>query len=201
MPFEPLVTGAIETTLNRLIADSPTHQQQVARLKGKVIVVHIQEFDRRLVFVFSHQIDVLSHYEAEPDCYLSLKLSVLPELKDHANITKLIKQDKLVLDGDIQLAQKFSQLMTAIKPDPEEWLSRLIGDVLAHTVVQGVKGQMKWLKSSAERQQRKLSTVLIEEWKVAPNPLEIAHFCDQVDEVSGKAGVLEQRIARLMEKA
>lgn len=82
---------------------------------------------------------MLGNYEGQPDCYLSLNLSVLPELRDQANITRLIKQDKLELEGDIQLAQKFSQLMTDCKPDIEEWLSRVTGDVVAHTLVQGTK--------------------------------------------------------------
>ncbi|MCF7355714.1 SCP2 domain-containing protein [Vibrio sp. CK2-1] len=200
MPFEPLVTGIIETTLNRLILDAPEHQKQVARLKGKVIKVHIQELDRQLIFVFSHQVDVLSHYEAEPDCYLSLKLAVLPELKDQSNITRLIKQDKLVLEGDIQLAQKFSQLMTDIKPDPEEWLSRATGDIVAHTVVQSAKSQAEWLKQGLQNQQRRLGTVVTQEWQIAPNALEVAYFCDQVDELAGSVSVIEQRLERLVAK-
>lgn len=200
MPFEPLVTGIIETTLNRLIIDAPEHQKQVSRLKGKVIKVHLQELDRQLIFVFSHQVDVLSHYEAEPDCYLSLKLAVLPELKDQSNITRLIKQDKLVLEGDIQLAQKFSQLMTDIKPDPEEWLSRATGDVIAHTIVQGTKSQAESLKQGLLNQQRRLSTVVTHEWQITPSALEIAYFCDQVDELAGSVSVIEQRLDRLVAK-
>lgn len=200
MPFEPLVTGVIETTLNRLILDAPEYQQQVVRLKGKVISVHLQELDRQLVFVFSHQLDVLSHYEAKPDCYLSLTLSVLPELKDQSNITRLIKQDKLVLEGDIQLAQKFSQLINDIKPDPEEWLSRVTGDIVAHTVVQGAKNQTEWLKKGLQGQQKKLGTVLTQEWQVAPNALEVAYFCDQVDELASSLSLIEQRLERLVVK-
>lgn len=139
MPFESLVTGIIETSLNRLINDDPQHQKQVSRLKGKVIRVHLQEPNTQFIFVFSHQVDVLSQYEGPLDCDLSFKLAVLPELKGQVNITQLIKQDKLLLDGDMQLAQKFSQLLFDIKPDPEEWLSRVTGDVVAHTVVQGAK--------------------------------------------------------------
>ncbi|MCV5224257.1 SCP2 sterol-binding domain-containing protein, partial [Escherichia coli] len=87
-------------------------------------------------------------------CYLSLNLSVLPELRDQANITRLIKQDKLELEGDIQLAQKFSQLMTDCKPDIEEWLSRVTGDVVAHTLVQGTKNVGGFFVSQAEKHQR-----------------------------------------------
>ncbi|MEF1215742.1 SCP2 sterol-binding domain-containing protein, partial [Vibrio alginolyticus] len=111
MPFEPLITAVIETSLNTLIKDDPALGRRLARLKGQVIQVHLKEINKTLTFVFSQQIDVLGHYEGQPNCYLSLNLSVLPELRDQANITRLIKQDKLELEGDIQLAQKFSQLM------------------------------------------------------------------------------------------
>ncbi|MCF7363535.1 hypothetical protein C1N32_13445 [Vibrio diazotrophicus] len=200
MPFEPLVTAVIETSLNTLIKDDPNLGRRLARLKGQVIQVHLKELNKTLTFVFSQQIDVLANYEGKPDCYLSLHLSVLPELREQANITKLIKQDKLVLEGDIQLAQKFSQLMTDCKPDIEEWLSRVTGDVVAHTVVQGAKNVGSLLTSQFNKHQNHLAQVLTEEWRVAPAPLEIAYFCDQVDDVKSQAARLEAKLVALLEK-
>ncbi|MEI8657757.1 MULTISPECIES: ubiquinone biosynthesis accessory factor UbiJ [Vibrio] len=200
MPFEPLVTAVIETSLNTLIKDDPNLGRRLARLKGQVIQVHLKELNKTLTFVFSQKIDVLANYEGKPDCYLSLHLSVLPELREQANITKLIKQDKLVLEGDIQLAQKFSQLMTDCKPDIEEWLSRVTGDVVAHTVVQGAKNVGSLLTSQFNKHQNHLAQVLTEEWRIAPAPLEIAYFCDQVDDVKSQAARLEAKLAALLEK-
>jgi ubiquinone biosynthesis protein UbiJ len=190
----------IETSLNTLIKDDPNLGRRLARLKGQVIQVHLKELNKTLTFVFSQQIDVLANYEGKPDCYLSLHLSVLPELREQANITKLIKQDKLVLEGDIQLAQKFSQLMTDCKPDIEEWLSRVTGDVVAHTVVQGAKNVGSLLTSQFNKHQNHLAQVLTEEWRIAPAPLEIAYFCDQVDDVKSQAARLEAKLAALLEK-
>jgi len=201
MPFEPLVTAVIETSLNTLINDDPELGRRLARLKGQVIQVHLKELNKTLTFIFSQQIDVLANYEGEPDCYLSLNLSVLPELREQSNITKLIKQDKLVLEGDIQLAQKFSQLMTDCKPDIEEWLSRVTGDVVAHTVVQGAANVGQFFMSQAAKHQDHLAQVLTEEWKIAPAPLEVAHFCDQVDEVKSQASRVEAKLNQLLERA
>ncbi|MBY8173353.1 SCP2 domain-containing protein [Vibrio fluvialis] len=200
MPFEPLITAVIESSLNTLIKDDPELGRRLARLKGQVIQVHLKEINKTLTFIFSQQIDVLANYEGEPDCYLSLNLSVLPKLREQANITKLIKQDKLVLEGDIQLAQKFSQLMTDCKPDIEEWLSRVTGDVVAHTVVQGAKNVGALLSAQVSKHQNHLAQVLTEEWRVAPGPLEIAYFCDQVDDVKSQAARLESRLNQLLEK-
>ncbi|MFV0450439.1 MAG: SCP2 domain-containing protein [Vibrio sp.] len=200
MPFAPLVTAVIETSLNTLIKDDPNLKRRLARLKGQVIQIHLKELNKTLTFVFSQQIDVLANYEGKPDCYLSLHLAVLPELREQANITQLIKQDKLVLEGDIQLAQKFSQLMTDCKPDIEEWLSRATGDIVAHTVVQGAKNVGSLLTSQFNKHQNHLAQVLTEEWRIAPAPLEIAYFCDQVDEVKSHAARLEAKLSALGEK-
>ncbi|KIT45833.1 SCP-2 sterol transfer family protein [Vibrio parahaemolyticus EN9701121] len=200
MPFEPLITAVIETSLNTLIKDDPALGRRLARLKGQVIQVHLKEIDKTLTFVFSQQIDVLGNYEGQPDCYLSLNLSVLPELRDQANITRLIKQDKLELEGDIQLAQKFSQLMTDCKPDIEEWLSRVTGDVVAHTLVQGTNPCLLGGWETYSPHQRHLAQVVTEEWKLAPAPLEVAYFCDQVDEVRSQASRVEARLNVLLSK-
>jgi ubiquinone biosynthesis protein UbiJ len=166
-----------------------------------VIQVHLREFNKSLTFVFSHQLDVLANYEGESDCYLSLSLSVLPELKDQANITKLIKQDKLELEGDIQLAQKFSALLTDCKPDIEEWLSRVTGDVVAHTAVQGAKNLFGFIASQASKHQDHFGQVLTEEWKIAPPPLAIAAFCDDVDDVRSQVERLNARLNALLAAA
>ena len=200
MPFEPLMTAVIETSLNTLIQDDPDLVRRLARLKGQVIQVHLKEFDKRLTFVFSQQVDVLAHYEGTPDCTLSLNVSVLPELKDQSNITKLIKQDKLELDGDIQLAQSFSQLITQCKPDIEEWISRVTGDVVAHTLVQGVTQIGQFARTQIRHQQDYLAQVVTEEWRLAPPPLEVAHFCDQVDEVKSQAARVEAKLNQLLER-
>lgn len=201
MPFAPLITAAIETTLNVLFKDNPDLQRRLLRLKGQVIQIHLKELNQTLTFVFSQQIDVLADYEGQPDCYLSLNLSVLPQLREQAKITRLIKQDQLVLDGDIQLAQKFAQLMTDAKPDVEEWLSRVTGDVVAHSAVQGARNVGEFLRAQAKKHQNHLGQVLTEEWRVAPGPLEVAHFCDQVDDVQSATAQLEARLTRLLEKA
>ncbi|ELF4908722.1 SCP2 domain-containing protein [Vibrio vulnificus] len=201
MPFEPLITAVIETSLNVLVKDNPDLEKRLLRLKGQVIQVHLQELNKRLTFIFSQQIDVLANYEGQPDCYLSLKLAVLPELREQANITKLIKQDKLILEGDIQLAQKFAQLITDAKPDIEEWVSRVTGDVVAHSLAQGVKNVGGFVGRQAKKQQHHLAQVITEEWRLAPGPLEVAYFCDQVDDAKSDLARLEARLQKLLEKA
>lgn len=198
---DQIATAAIETTINTLIKDNPEHGRRLNRLKGKVLQVHLIELKKTLTFVFSQQVDVLTHYEGSPDCYLSLHLAVLTQLKDQNNITRLIKQEKIELEGDLKLAQQFSQLMNDCKPDLEEWMSRVTGDIVAHTVVQGVKDTNVWVKKQVNKHHNHVAQILTEEWKVAPSPLEIANFCNQVSDVESCAAKLDKRFTQLLEKA
>lgn len=48
LPTSSLITASVETVLNRLITDEPHHLAQMKRLQGKVIAIHLREFDLRL---------------------------------------------------------------------------------------------------------------------------------------------------------
>ncbi|WP_318510898.1 ubiquinone biosynthesis accessory factor UbiJ [Photobacterium leiognathi] len=200
MPIDAFVTGAVETALNQLIKDDADSQRRLTRLRGKVISVKLNEFNKTMYFVFSHQIDVLAGFEGEVDCQLALNLSVLPELRQQANLTQLIKADKLALDGDLQLAQHFSSLLSGLKPDFEDKLSEYIGDVVAHTLVSSVKSGSRFIRQGIKNRQRDLAEVITEEWRLLPQPLEMMHFCDQVDDLKSDVARFEARLNQLLER-
>ncbi|MFL7027519.1 SCP2 domain-containing protein [Enterovibrio norvegicus] len=200
MPLDPLVTAVVETSLNTLIRQDSESQRRLARLKGKVLRVKLTDINKQLVFVFSQQVDVLAAFEGEADCELALAVSVLPQLKDKANLTRLIKQDKLHLDGDIDIAQHFSSLLNGLNPDIAEWLSHYTGDVVAHTVVRTSQQGIAFLKDVGKRQQRYAAELVVEEWRLAPGALEVAYFADQVDDVQSHASRLQARIDAFEQK-
>lgn len=200
MAFDSLVCAALETALNGVITRDADSQRRLARLKGRTIRVSLQEWNKQFVFAFSQRVDVLNHYEAQPDCALSLSLAALPKLQQKANITALIKADQLMLDGDIDVAQQFSQLLSGLQFDIAEWLSPYMGDVMAHTVVSHAQKRWQQANQLASRQQRYLGEVLTEEWRVAPGPLEVAYFSDQVDEIRSDVARLEARFKQLAER-
>ena len=186
--------------LNQLLKDDADSQRRLARLRGKVISVTLNEFNKTLYFVFSHQIDVLAGFEGEVDCQLALNLTVLPELRQQANLTQLIKADKLALDGDLQLAQHFSTLLSGLKPDVEEKLSQYTGDVVAHSLVSSVKSGSRFIRQGVKNRQRDLAEVITEEWQLLPQPLEMVHFYDQVDDLKSDVARFEARLNQLLER-
>ncbi|AMG30667.1 SCP2 domain-containing protein [Grimontia hollisae] len=200
MPLDPFVTAVVETSLNTVLKQDAESQKRLARLKGNVLRVRLTDINKQLVFVFSQQIDVLADFEGEADCDLALAISVAPLLKDKANLTRLIKQDKLHLEGDIDVAQQFSSLLNGLNPDIAEWLSHYTGDVVAHTLVRGAQQGLAFLKQMTERNQRYVGELVVEEWRLAPGALEVAYFADQVDDVQSQASRLSARLDAIEKK-
>lgn len=216
MPIDPFITGIIETGLNTLLKESFESKAVLHHLNNKVIHVHLNELNKDCYFLFSKQnipnhqksthaeaksfVDVLSNFEGEVDCYLALNLSALSQLREQENITQLIKQDQLVLEGDIRLAQHFSAFLSQLKPDIEELLSKYIGDVAAYTLVRGVTNGSHWIKSKVKQQLQYSAEVATEEWRFIPTALEIAYFCEEVTDIEKHAEQLDKRFKQLMEK-
>ncbi len=201
MPIEQLVTAVVETMINKALEMNPTSSRALSRLNGQCLQIHFKEFDRTLTLVFSsQQADVLAHYEGIADCRLSLSLTSLIDLQDKNQITRLIKQGTIDLEGDIELAQSFSQLMKESQPDIEEILSVYTGDIIAHSLVQSGKEGADWVKKRLHTHQKHVAEAVTQEWKMIPPALEIAYFCDQVDELHTRVEQCESKLTRLLEK-
>ncbi|MDN6020159.1 MAG: SCP2 sterol-binding domain-containing protein, partial [Enterobacterales bacterium] len=102
--LNPLLTGAIETALNRILYRDRALNSARQRLTGKVLGVFVNEINSPIYLVFSEsRVDVLGAWEDNTDCSVTTRLSVLPELRDRQQLTALIRSGDLNVEGDIQV--------------------------------------------------------------------------------------------------
>jgi ubiquinone biosynthesis protein UbiJ len=103
----------------------------------------------------------------------------------------------LRIDGDPALAATIGDLARYLRWEPEEDLSRLIGDAAAHRVTGVVRAGADGMREAAQRalasagawvagDQQQLTTKPLTDW-----------FSDQVSELSGRIADLELRASRL----
>lgn len=200
MPMDAMVTAVIETSLNRLLELDKQSPERLRKLAGKVLKLELREL-KPLWFVFSgHRLDVLAKFEGEADVVLSLSLTALGLLKDPSALTRYIREEKLDLSGDPQLVQAFSVLLGELDIDWEEELSRYTGDVLAHTLLRGARQARRLLGRELCRSQRQLAEYLTEEIRLAPGPLEVASFNDDVELLAQQMKAVELRLARFEQR-
>ncbi|MFQ2369605.1 ubiquinone biosynthesis accessory factor UbiJ [Aeromonas enteropelogenes] len=196
MPMDAMVTAVIETSLNRLLELDKQSPERLRKLTGKVLKLELREL-KPLWFVFSdRRLDVLARYEGEADAVLSLSLTALSLLKDPSALTRYIREEKLDLSGDPQLVQAFSVLLGELDIDWEEELSRYTGDVMAHTLLRGARQARSLVGRELCRSQRQLAEYLTEEIRLAPGPLEVASFNDDVEVLAQQLKAVELRLAR-----
>ncbi|MGL4717321.1 MAG: ubiquinone biosynthesis accessory factor UbiJ [Aeromonas sp.] len=197
MPLDVMVTAVIETGLNQLLVLDKQSPERLRKLVGKVLKLELREL-KPLWFVFSERrLDVLVQHEGEADAVLSLSLTALGLLKDPSALTRYIREEKLDLSGDPQLVQAFSMLLGELDIDWEEELSRYTGDVLAHSLLRGARQAHRLVWRELGRSRSQLAEYLTEEARLAPGPLEVASFNDDVEVLAQQLKAVELRLARL----
>ena len=201
MPLKPLVTGSIETAINALLWREKALKPARQRLIGKVLRIELKEFTSPLVLVFSErQVDVLGAWEGDADCTVMTRASVLPQLRNRQQLTALIRNNDLEVQGDLQVVQNLVSLADLAEFDPAELLAPNTGDIAAEGVSKALRGGMKFLQHGLARQQQYVAETLTEEWRLAPGALEVAWFAEEAMAVERELAALTKRLEKLEEK-
>ncbi|HGF0772026.1 TPA: SCP2 domain-containing protein [Kluyvera georgiana] len=198
MPLKPLMTGSIETAINALLWREKALKPARQRLIGKVLRIELKEFSSPLVLVFSErQVDVLGAWEGEADCTVITRVSVLPQLRNRQQLTALIRNNDLEVQGDLQVVQNLVSLADLAEFDPAELLAPYTGDIAAEGVSKLLRGGAKFLQHGLARQQRYVAETLTEEWRLAPGALEVAWFAEETAAVERELAALTKRLEKL----
>lgn len=194
-----LPLGLVELALNQLLALDDDTPARLKPMVGKRLRLTLTELGQPLtVSVFEDHIALASADTDAVDCAIRTRIAVLPELRDSANITRLIKADALDIDGDPMLAQQLSQLIRELDIDWEAQLAARIGDVAAHWVSQLWQRSEVWLKQQVEDQQDWLKGALLEEYKVLAGKPEFDVLRDDVQQLRAAIDRLERQAAKVL---
>ncbi|MDU3078859.1 MAG: hypothetical protein E7B29_21615, partial [Mixta calida] len=115
-------------------------------------------------------------------------------------LTGMIRSGELEVEGDLQVVQQFSALVDMAELDPAEYLAPWTGDILAQSLSNVVRRGFQLVRGDVQRKQRYLTETLTEEWRVAPGPLEMAWYGDEVEALERQARQFEQRLQKLEAK-
>lgn len=198
MLLTPLLTGVLETSLNSLLFRDRSMKTARQRLAGKVLRIELHELSSPLVLLFSEQrVDVLGQSEDRADCTVQTRVPVLLKLRDRQQLSPLMRSGELIVEGDIQVVQQLVGLLDLAEWDPAEWLAPYVGDIAAQGVSQIVGKGFSLLKSGLQSQQRYVAETLTEEWRMAPGPLEVVWFNEEVDATVRSVDALIARLDKL----
>lgn len=193
-----LLSAAIETALQQAVKQSPQAYAKQHTLHGKVLCIQLTQLSWPIYLLFAKEIQVFSQYDGEITTQVEVDITTLYRLTEGANLTELIKQDKLKLEGDLNLLQSFSHFMQQVEFDFAEPLSKWIGDAPTHMLQQGAKQLRQGLADIFNKSRDHVGQLVVEEYRLSPHKIEFIHFSDRIDELKDDTDVLSQRIERLI---
>ena len=109
----------------------------------------------------------------------------------------LLTSGKVVMTGDVVIAEHLKQIMAKMEMDWEEKLSHLIGDIAAHQVGNIFRSANQWRKSTIESTEQNVTEYLQEEIRLLPPREEIDDFFDDIDLIRNDIDRLEALWQRL----
>ncbi len=209
MPATPVWLAAIESVLNRSIGRSQQAAAAARRLDRTALQVDIEGIARFRAAV----------------CADRLALTAAPEFDAHAaacGADAVISGSPFALftlltgrtagapperarapariAGDAQVAAGYRELFALARPDLEEELSRVIGDLPARRLSLAAQGAFGWLRKARRTAGENLAEYLQEESRDLVGRYEVEEFVQGVDRLRDTAERVAARLARLEQR-
>lgn len=196
---QKLAAGPLQLVLDRGVQQSESARGLCRRLEGKTLQIStgVPAFDSFLV-VENERLEIKSGQIEDPDAVLKgtpLNLARMSAGDPQA----LIREGDVKLSGDPDVAADFQALLYLTRPDLEEELAQLTGDVVAHEVGKGVRMLGDWLAGAERTLTRSMGEYLSEETRAVVTDSEIDQFCAAVDTLATDVDRLEARFQLLRE--
>ncbi|MGE0115570.1 MAG: SCP2 domain-containing protein [Steroidobacteraceae bacterium] len=195
-----MLLSAFEATLNRNIAASSAAKGLCARLNGKSL--RLQLTGVPVQFTLHAEADCV-HLSTGADDHVDASLSGSPlgllNLATQQTASSL-SGSSVRIEGDAEVAQGFSELLKQARPDFEEELSRVVGDVAAHQMGNTVRSLLGFGRRVGDTFLQNMGEYLSEESRDVPSKTEADEFNRDVDSLRDDVERFEARLNALERK-
>lgn len=195
--LQQAILSIAEPMLNRALSYDLSAEQKLIQLHNKSLCVFISELELTITLkVFDGRVFVSSLQEPA-DCSIKTSVNGLQKLSDAAQITSLIKNDELELEGDLQVAQRYSALFMSNDIDWQEWLSEYLGDAATHKLSVLLTQKHTYFKRKKRDLDYTVQSALVDELRVTPDKSELSLFSSSVDKLAAKTERLLRDVQQL----
>jgi ubiquinone biosynthesis protein UbiJ len=206
MPATPVWLATIESLLNRGIDQSLRARAVAGRLHGTSMELRIEGLAPiriaacrgRLVLATGPGGGAGAAAGTDADAVIAgPPLALLELFARRAESSAPRGSERVHVSGDAEIAARYRELLELARPDWEEELSRLIGDLPARRVSLAARAALSWVRGFAGSARANVAEYLQEESRALVSKPEVEEFLAQVDALRETADRVEARIARL----
>lgn len=201
-PFLPtllpqLLLSIAEPMLNKIISLDPDATARLQPLQGRQLAVELTDLKLRLVFTAQANGIWLNQHQEKVDCAVITNLQSLRELKDPSQLTRLIRENALDIEGDLQHLQQFNQFFARLNPDWVEHLSGYVGDAAAHKLALLFQQCQQLLQAKLDQTGLVITELAQDELQLSPHHSELQHFSQQVHQLEARTEQLARQLASI----
>jgi ubiquinone biosynthesis protein UbiJ len=193
----PELLRPFETVLNRNIAASARARGLLAQIVGRSVEFRITATPVRVrVVAGADGISFGAAGDASPDATIEGTPLMFARLAT-GDAMQSLRAGGAQVSGDAEIAQVFQKLFAAARPDFEEELSRLTGDVAAHEIAGIARGALAFGRRARDTFAANVAEYLTEESRDLPTRIEVDEFLADVDRLREATDRLEARLAAI----
>jgi ubiquinone biosynthesis protein UbiJ len=186
----------LEAELNRWVSESTAARVLLATLTGTSFAVHVEGL--ALTAVLHADGERLRLDRDATNATATLRASPLDLLKlVRADGVSGVKRTHASVSGDLEVAERYSQLLKVARPDLEEEVAKWVGDIPAHALGEGVRDLRAWFKRALGAMRMNTGEYLQQESRVMPAPLEAQAFFSDVERLRDDVERAAARLNRL----
>ena len=210
-----ILSAGLEMGINKALGWAHNRDELLLPLANKTCIIYTHELENALIFDFTSdgiqvRVDQDGLYKeipedeqnneaglADNECWVSVSLFALDQLKQRNQLTKLIKTGKLDFSGDLSILQAVSALFDKLDLSFEEVLSQYIGDVAAYQLNNGAQQFAEHAKKQLDLLRSTFADAALDEKPIAVRKIMLINFCDEVSALADDVDRIESRITRL----
>ena len=183
--------------INRVLSDYPAARQRLQVHEGKVIASQVGPVETRMRVTSAGELELVGETGVgspaqTPDVSLIVPLSLLPGLAT----TDPAALSQIVFTGDAELAATLSDIARNVDWDIEADLSRVVGDAVAHRVVETAQRAHEWRVDAGQRITANVAEYLTEERRAFITARELEALTLQNESLRDDIARLEARVAK-----
>jgi len=202
MTATPAWLAAVESVLNRSIEDSSSAAAAARRLSGTSLKIAVEGFSAIRASMAAGRLALTAAGETAADAVIcGPPLAFLALLAGGLGKGGAAPgRGGVQISGDAQIAGLYRDLFERARPDLEEELSRLIGDLPARRVSLAASFAVSWVRRFGRTAGENLAEYLQEEGRDLVNKPELEEFLTGVDDLRETADRVEARLAHLEQR-
>ena len=191
--------------INRVLAMDPEAAAMMEPLDGKLLGVSLGGINTSFYArVSGARLEIVEQPGIAPDLVIEGGVFDLAMLGMAASPESVMRDRRITMSGDVELARAMKTLLQAFDPDWEEALSQIVGDFLARKTGVGVRSLRDWLATARTSVTDTVGEILTEEKRLLPTRLryqphqvEVERLRDDVERLCVHIDRLLPRIYRV----